>query len=150
MGYSANFRGAIALGPSSGNATGYQSGSGSIITMASPVSTNSIGQVVLTDVSSETSINSWVGLVSLDLPSAANGDVFSEGRLQNIPLSLGFAVGDPLWVGIGGTLTNVKPDLTVSGWIAGYWVLFVGVVVANQFTTGQQDIQLFRQKVGQL
>lgn len=150
MGYSPLFRGSSSNAPASSAATGYQNGTGSTMSVASAVSTNGSGQLVLTDVTSESSVEGWLGLVAESIPSAATGLVASDGRLQNIP-ALGFSIGDPVWVGLSpGSLTNVKPDLSAPGWSSGYWVLFVGVVVQNEFNPSQRDIQLCRQIIGQL
>lgn len=150
MSYSPLFTGSSSKGPSSGTSSDYTNGTGSTMNLGSPVSTNTSGQVLLTDVSSEVSATAYVGLAATSIASSASGQVASDGRLQNISLGLGFSVGDPIWVGIGGTLTNVKPNIGVGGWISGYWVLFVGVVVKNQFVGTNQDIQLLRQIIGQL
>jgi len=131
--------------------TGFQNGTGSTMNVATVVSTNSSGQLILADVTNEATIETIVGLVSIaNIPSAANGTVVSDGRLENIP-SLGFSVGDTLWLGTTpGSLTNVKPDLTQIGWSAGDYVVFIGVVVQNEFNPSNQDIQLCRQIIGQL
>lgn len=150
MSYNPLYSGSNAAGTASGTATGYQNGTGSTIALGTVVSTNTSGQLVLTDVSNEALVEAWLGLSTMSIPSAANGQVISDGRLENISLGLGFSIGDPIWVGITpGSLTNVKPDLTVSGWVAGMFILFVGVVVKNQFNPSAQDIQLLRQIIGQ-
>ncbi len=134
-----------------GNASGYQNGTVSTMAVATPVSTNTSGQIVLTDVSDESLSEGWIGLTAVSLPSTAIGQVATDGRIQNIPSGLGFAVGDPIWVGnTPGTLTNVRPDLTVGGWVSGDYVLFVGVVVQNEYNPSNQDIQISRQIIGQL
>ncbi len=134
-----------------GNASGYQNGTISAIALGTAVSTNTSGQLVLTDVSNEALSEGWLGLAAFRIPSAAIGQVATDGRIQNIPTSLGFSVGDPIWVGnTPGTLTNVRPDLTISGWVSGDYVLFVGVVVQNQYNPSAQDIQISRQIIGQL
>lgn len=151
MSYSPLWRGKNSNGSAYGNASGYQNGTASTMPIGTAVSTNTSGQIVLTDVSNEALSEGWVGLTSVDLPTAASGLVSSDGRLQNIPSSLGFSVGDPIWVGpTPGSLTNVKPDLSAMGWASGDFVLFVGVVVSNEFNPSLQDIQLFRQVIGQL
>lgn len=151
MSYSPNFRGIIGKGSSRQNQTGYQNGTGGTMPVATPVATNLSGQLVLMDVSDENTVETMLGLTSESIPSAANGQVVSEGRLENIPISLGFAVRDILYVGpTPGSLTNVKPDVSVPGWSAGMFVILVGVVVKNEFNPSNQDIQLFRQIIGQL
>lgn len=132
-------------------ASGYQNGIGSAIALATPVSTSNGGLLLLTDVTSEASAEGWLGLASMTIPSTAFGQVASDGRIQNIPSGLGFSVGDPIWVGnTPGTLTNVRPNTGTAGWETGYYVLFVGVVVKNEFNPSNQDIQLSRQIIGQL
>ena len=133
------------------NASGYQNGTVSTMAIATSVSTNGSGQLVLTDVTNEALSEGWLGLVAQSLPSAAIGQVVTDGRIQNIPSGLGFSVGDPIWVGnTPGTLTNVRPDVTVPGWSVGDYVLFVGVVVQNEYNPSNQDIQISRQIIGQL
>ena len=151
MSYSPLFRGNPANASVGSTGSGYQNGIGSTILAATAVSTSTSGLLVLTDVSSETLSEAWLGLASESIPSAAFGQVASDGRLQNIPLGLGFSVGDPIWVGTTpGSLTNVKPSIGIGAWASGYFVLFVGVVVQNEFNPSQQDIQLCRQVIGQL
>lgn len=151
MSYSPLYRGKSSTGTASGSASGYQNGTGSTMPIATAVSTNTAGQIVLTDVSSEALSEGWLGLVEDALPTSAFGQVATDGRLQNIPLGLGFAIGDPIWVGNSpGTLTNVRPDLSGIGWSRDMYILFVGVVVQNEFNPALQDIQLFRQIIGQL
>lgn len=151
MSYSPNWRGSTANATVYGNSSGYQNGTGSTMAVATAVSTNTAGQIVLTDVTNEALSEGWIGLVATALPSTAIGQVATDGRLQNIPLGLGFSIGDPIWVGnTPGTLTNVRPDLTVGGWAVGDYILFVGVVVQNEFNPSEQDIQISRQIIGQL
>ena len=153
MSYSPLFRGNSSQAPSVSTASGYQNGTGSTMAVATAVSAVAAnpGQMALTDVTLEASAEGWLGLTSESTPSTAIGQVSGDGRLQNIPAGLGFSVGDPIWVGnTPGSLTNVRPDLTVSGWVSGMYILFVGVVVQNEFDNTKQDIQLSRQIIGQL
>lgn len=140
-------------GPSSNaintNAPGYQNGSGSTISLASPVSTNTSGNVVLTDVSDEALALAFVGLTNGSIPNAATGIVLNSGRIENITNP--FAIGDPIWVGSSpGTLTNIMPNAGIDGFVALDFVIFVGVVVKNEFNPVQKDIQLLTQIIGQL
>lgn len=150
MTYSPNFRGTTARGSARSDQTRYENGTGLTMTKASPVSTDTSGNLILVDVSVEATVRRMVGLTAESIAPAVLGQVCSDGRLENIPGGLGFAIGDTIWVAPSGTLTNVKPDLSVFGWASGYWVIFVGVVVENEFNALQQDLQLQRQVIGQL
>ncbi len=148
MSYNPNFTGS-SVTASRQFSTGYQNGSGSTIAIASPVSTNTSGQILLTDVSNETSALGFVGLTNIAIPSAASGEVISGGRIENVTTS--FSVGDAIWVGsTPGTLTNVKPNAGSNGFASGYFVIFVGVLVVNEFSPSETDIQLLPQVIGQL
>lgn len=151
MGYNPLFQSAVGGGSSRQTQTLYQNGSGGTIQIATAVSQGTGANVLLTDVTDESSVEKFVGLSAAVTPNSASGLIISDGRIENIPLGLGFAVGDPIWAGLSpGSLTNVKPDLAVFGWSSGMFVIFIGVVVQNQFNPSNQDIQLFRQIIGQL
>ena len=150
MSYNPLYVGSMALGSARQTQTSYTNGTGSTMPVGTAVSTNNAGNIVLLDVTNESTVESWVGLTSQAIPSTALGTVISDGRIPNVN-SLGFSVGEPVWVGVSpGSLTNVKPDLTAPGWASGYFVIFVGVVVQNEFVNTQQDIQLCRQIIGEL
>lgn len=148
MTYSPNFRGNAANAASRQLQTDYVNGAGGTISKGTPVSTNAAGNIVLLDVSDETKVSAMVGLASQDIPDTASGTVVSGGRLENITTS--FAVGDPVYVGLSGSLINQKPDIGVAGFTSGDFVVFVGVVVKNEFNPANKDIQLMLQLVGQL
>ncbi len=151
MGFNPTWQGPNGLGSSTSIQTLYQNGTGSTAPVATVVSQGTGANFVLTDVTNEATVETFLGLVAASTPAATNGLVGSDGRIQGIPSGLGFSIGDALWVGLTpGSLTNVKPDLTVSGWNSGYFVIFIGVVVQNQFNPSLQDIQMFKQIIGQL
>jgi hypothetical protein len=150
MGYNPSFAGTVANGSSRQTQSGgFTNGTGSTIAIGTPVSTNTVGNMVLLDVTNEALVNAFIGLTSIRVPANAEGLVVNAGRLEGI--NLGFSVGDPVYAGITpGSLTNIKPDLTVSGWNSGDFVIFLGCYVKNQFTSGLYDIQLMPTIVGQL
>lgn len=151
MGFNPTWQGSVGAGSSRQTQTLYQNGTGSTVAIATPVSQGLGANFVLTDVTNESTVEAFLGLAGASIPNSASGLVNSDGRLENIPIGLGFAVGDPIWIGLTpGSLTNVKPDLSVSGWVVGMFVIFIGVVVQNQFNPSNQDIQIFKQIVGQL
>lgn len=148
MGYSPIFRGNTLNVPSRTLSTNYTSGSGSTIPKGSVVSSNSSGQIMIIDPSDEASSAAVVGVMNIDLPPAATGGVISGGRIENV--DPGFVLGDALYAAKDGTLTNVKPSEGVNGFVAGDFVIFIGVVVKNEFNPAQKDIQLILQVVGEL
>ena len=112
------------------------------------VSTNTSGQIEPVDVSDEASVLAIVGITAESIPSAATGNVVNGGRLEDV--ATGFSVGDALYVGSNGLLTNIKPTEGANGFVSGDFVIFVGVVVKNEFNPSDQDIQLMISVVGQL
>lgn len=149
MGYNPLASGTSFKGPSRQLGTNYQNGTGSTMAPATPVAVNSSSHLILVDISDETTVENMVGYVVSAIPSSATGQIISGGRLENISSS--YATGTPVWIGpTPGTLTNVKPDLSQPGWASGMFVIFVGVVVANEFNPSLTDIQLFTQIIGQL
>lgn len=148
MSYSPNSRGSSFKGSSRQLQTGYQNGTLSTMAKGTPVASNVSGQLILLDVSNETTVLSMVGLTSSEIPSAASGLVVSGGRLEDI--SLPYNVGDAIYVGKSATLTNIKPNVGSNGFVVGDFVIFVGVVVKNEFNLSQLDIQLMLSLVGQL
>lgn len=147
MGYNPNFRGSAATASKTLQST-FVNATGGTLSKSVAVYTNTSGQVLAVDVSSETSSLAIVGVCNEDIPSAATGVITSAGRLQNISNS--FAIGDAVYVGSTGLLTNVKPDIGVGGFVAGDFVIFVGVVVKNEFNPALKDLQLMISVVGQL
>lgn len=148
MGYNPSASGTAFKGSSRSISTNYTNASGALLPMASVVSANASGQIVVIDLTSDTSVGRFLGLTSVDMPAAAQGGVVNAGRLENVTTS--FAVGDALYVNYDGTLTNVKPDYGVGSFVAGYYVIFIGVIVKNEFNTSLYDIQLMPQVIGQL
>ena len=130
-------------------ATGYVNGSGSTIAQGAPVSVNGSGQIVLTDVTSTTSVQAFVGYATASIAPSASGSVTSNGRLQNLS-GYAFSTGDAIYIGIGGILQNTKPDYGVTGFTAGDTVVFCGVVVNNVLNPAHQDLQLLTQVIGVL
>jgi hypothetical protein len=127
--------------------TTYVNGSGSTIVQGAPVSINGSGDVILTDVTSSTSVQAFIGYASANITASASGEVISNGRLQNLS-GYSFTVGDAIYMGIGGILQNTKPDYGVTGFGAGDSVVFCGVIVNNTLNPSNQDLQILTQVVG--
>lgn len=128
--------------------SGYQNATGSTLPMATPVAINSSGQLIAVDVSSQAVVQAIVGLTAASIPNAANGQVADGGRLENV--SLAFSAGDALYVAKDGTLTNIKPDIGVGGFLSGDFVIFIGVMAVNEFNPSNFDIKLLISVIGEL
>lgn len=151
MGYNPLYRGKTSNAPSRAVSTGYENGTLSGILMARPVSADINGKITPTDVSNETSVERFLGLTAALIPASASGQVVSGGRAEAIGSALtGFVYGDPVYLGKNGTLIKVRPDFGVSGFVIGDWVIFLGVVVKNEFDATEKDIQLMIEVIGQL
>lgn len=112
--YFLNRQGTGSVNGSRGTITNFQNGSGSTLNKATLVSVNVGGQLVVTTVSSETLVQSIVGMTGMSIPNSATGSVVDNGRLEDIATS--FAIGDPIYLDKTGALSNVKPTLGVGGY----------------------------------
>lgn len=148
MGYSPLFTGAASKAPSRGTQSNYTNATGSTITKGSVLSVNTSGQSVLIDVSDETSALGLLGLAAIATPDGASGGVTSSGRLEDIGSF--FSVGSAIYVGTNGQMTDHQPIVGQRGFSEGDFVIFLGVVVQNEFDNTKYDIQLLIQLVGQL
>jgi hypothetical protein len=148
MGYNPTASGTAFKGSSRSTQTGYQNNSGGTLDMATPVSLNPSGQLISVDVTSESNVKALVGITAQSIPNSANGQVIDCGRLENVTTS--FVIGDALYIAHNGILTNVKPLIGSNSFTAGNWVVFMGVVVINEFNPLNKDIKLMMQVVGTL
>lgn len=95
-------------------------------------------------------VEAIIGLTSTAIANGTNGVVVSNGFIYNCN-SLGFAVGDGVWIDYtGNTLTNTPPDLTDVNFAVGMVVVKVGTVVANLQTPSQQDLFVLIENRGEL
>lgn len=129
-------------------ARNYTNGSGSTLPKATPVGTLSSGLVDRIDVSDKSSVDGFVGFYSQSTPNAASGSVTDCGLLEDITTS--FAINDPVYIDKAGALTNVVPSVGVAGFVSGDYVLFVGVIVINEFNGAKKDLKILIQKPGRL
>ena len=151
LGFNPTWQGPNGTGSSVSTQSGYQNSTGSATLIGTPVAQGTGANFVLLDVTNEATVSAFLGLSATAIPASTTGQIASDGRVQNIDASFGFSVGDPVYAGLTpGSLTNVKPDTTQPGWTSGMFVIFIGVVVQNQFSPSNQDIQIFKQIIGQL
>lgn len=148
MSYNPTATGNAFKGPSRSVATNYVNATGAFLPMGSVVSSDTSGQIQIVDVTSDTSVSRLVGVTSVDMPIAATGGVVAVGRVEGLTTT--FAIGDAIYVNTDGTLTNVKPDYGVGAFVAGDYVIFLGVIVKNEFNPSLKDLQINPTVVGQL
>lgn len=148
MTYSPKFRGNSALGASRKTGSNYTNGSGQMLIKSRPVCINALSKIVGVNVSDQTSVQRMVGICAEDIPNTASGQVMDIGRLEDVVTS--FALGDALYVGKDGFITNIKPEIGVGGFVSGDFIIFIGVVVQNEFNVGQKDIKVMLSVIGQL
>lgn len=133
----------------SASSSQYQNGSGSTLAQGTPVSVNGSGQIIPTNVTSQSSVEAFVGYVSTSIAISAVGTVISNGRLQNLT-GYSFTIGQAIYIGIGGILQNTQPTYGVTGFNTGDSVVFCGVVVKNTTNPSNQDLQILTQVIGVL
>ena len=153
MSYSPNFVGANGKGSSRSLVTGYQNGEAFTLFQGQPVSVNTSGQMLHVDVTSDSSVAGIIGVIIADTVTTANGLVLDAGRLENITTP--FSIGDAIYVNTDGSLMNVRPDIgvqygTASTFAQGDYVVFIGVIVQNQFDPTKIDLKVYLDVVGQL
>lgn len=148
MSYSPAFFNQNSNGSSKTTGSQFQNASGSTLAIGTPVCVNASSQLILIDVSDELSVKAIVGVAGISIPNAASGQIVDNGRVQNITTS--FAVRSVLYVDKIGGLTDVPPTDGVDGFVAGDFVILVGVIVQNEFNIGQKDLKLMISVIGQL
>ena len=74
------------------------------------------------DNSSDATSSKTIGLVGNPIAASENGPIITRGYVDGIDLSVGYSVGDILWLGKNGQLTTTKPS-------APDHLVFIGVVV---------------------
>lgn len=152
MSYNPLYVGANALGSSIALVTNYYNNTGLAIAQGTPLSaTGTLNYVAPTDVSSQTSVQSFVGYAQARIPNASLGAVISGGRLENLT-GYSFSLGDAIYINTTGSLQNTKPTDSsgnpVSPFVEGDYAIFCGVIVQNETNPSNQDLQILTQVIG--
>lgn len=121
---------------------------GGTIIKATPVRITSSGTLALINPSAETEIDGLAGLVKNNVTDGNAVDVISAGTIENITTLAN--VGDTVYMSKAGGLTNTKPSIGVGGFVAGDWIIRLGVIAKNQTNPLLKDIVVNIQFVGQL
>lgn len=126
----------------------FQNGAGSPIPKATPVRKTSLGSIAFIDVSIESDVLGLIGVTSAVIADSSTGAVITAGRIENVTISATF--GDPVYIAKDGSLTNVKPEIDVGGFVAGDFVVRIATVSKNETNPLQKDLVLEIMLVGQL
>lgn len=138
-------------GSSDGVVTNYTNASSvNAIAQAQACSVNSSGLATPLDVTSQSSVNNWIGYANVRIPASALGAVISSGRLKLYTNTNSYALGTALYVGTDGNPTSTVPSVGVNGFTSGDYCIFLGVLVPNEANPSEFDISLFTQVIGVL
>jgi hypothetical protein len=109
---------------------------------------DSSGQLNPLDVSDNLSVSGRVGYAQVRIATSSEGPIISSGRLKHYTTAL--PVGTALYVGTDGNPTDIVPSIGVNGFLAGYAVIFIGIIVKSEDNPASKDIQLMTQLIGDL
>jgi hypothetical protein len=133
--------------------TNYYNNTGVAIAQGVPVSaTGTANYVTPTDVTSQASVQAFVGYAYVRIPNASLGPVISGGRLQNLQ-GYSFSIGQPIYMSVLGTyLQNTSPvdgsGDPIAPFTSGDFAVFAGVIVENETNPSLQDLQILTQVIG--
>jgi len=151
MSYNPIFTGRQSTGSSVSLITNYYNNTGLAIPQGAPCSTQNDGSIGLTDVTSQASVQAFVGYANVRIPTATLGPIISTGRLENLS-GYSFSIGDAIYMSVGGSLQNIKPvDINgnpVAPFTSGDSMVFCGVIVKGENNPLNQDLQIFTQNFG--
>jgi hypothetical protein len=132
----------------SGIQINYTNSSGSTIFKGTPVCQKITGSIDFVDVSVESDAFSFIGITGSDISNLLKGPVATNGRVEDVTVTGSF--GDSLYISKTGSLTTIKPEIGLGGFLSLDFVLRVGVIAKNETNPLLKDIILDVQRVGQL
>jgi hypothetical protein len=113
-----------------------------------PARINVLGELDFIDVSVEAEALAGVGVTAQSIPNAAQGTFLSSGKIEDITTTAAF--GDLVYVDKTGAISNTKPSIGVGGFVAGDFVIQVGVIAKNESNPTLKDLIISVAIVGQL
>lgn len=122
--------------------------SGSAIAIYQPVCLDGSGKIKDVDVSVEQDSLTVLGISTQAISNGSYGTIITHGRLENISTALNF--GDYVYVSKAGGLTSTLPNIGVDGFLAGDFVIRVGLIVKNKDIPAQKDLVVNLELIGQL
>lgn len=123
-------------------------GSGDILVKMTPTGINASGYLDVIDVSIESSALTMIGLILNDIAIGGNGEVVLGGCLKEITTT--FPLGAILYVSKIGGITNIKPSIDIDGFVAGDFIIKIGVISRNIVNPINKDLIINISIVGQL
>jgi hypothetical protein len=121
---------------------------GSTIDALTPVRVDSNGSMSLIDVALDASALSIVGITKASVLDTETGVIVTQGKIEDITTA--FAVGDYVYVSKTGSLTNVLPEAGTNDFVAGDYIIRIGVVAKNTADANKKDLFVGISIVGQL
>jgi len=121
---------------------------GSTLQKSWAVRINILGDLSLIDVSDESQVDAIVGLVKSNILDQSSGAIISTGRIENYITAEDF--GTPLYINKTGLLTSTKPNIGVDGFLAGDFVVKVGVIARNKNNPANKDLLVNISIIGKL
>jgi hypothetical protein len=121
--------------------------SGLTIQKHAPVRISTTGDISVIDVSLDAHALGVAGIASDIVINGAYGVVVTHGKVEEIS---SFNFGDFIYVSKTGGLTSILPSEGVGGFVAGDWVIKVGVISKNEDDPLLMDLIVNFQIIGQL
>lgn len=113
-----------------------------------PVRINVSGELDVIDVSVEAEAINAAGVVENDISNGSDGNIINSGIITDVTTSASF--GDVVFISKSGGLTNTKPSIGVGSFVAGDFVIRVGVIAKNQDNPVLKDLIVGMVVEGQL
>ena len=122
---------------------------GAVLTRYTPVRIHSDGTYQKINVSIEAEALACVGVINSEtIAVSAGGYLAYNGTIEEVTTAADF--GDTIYVDKTGGLTNVLPSIGLGGFVAGDFVIRIGVIAKNHFDPLKKDLILHIQVIGQL
>lgn len=122
--------------------------SGSAIAAGTPVRINATGGISPLDPSVEAEALAVVGITKASINNGEQGVVVAHGKIENITTTA--ALNDRLYVSATGGITESQPDIGIGGFLAGDFVISLGVVSKNLTNPANKDLIINIEIIGQL
>jgi len=142
------YGGVITVGVTSAELPARTNSSGGSLNRTDPVRLDTAGAVQKVNPSVEAQVLACIGVAKDSVANAAPVGIVTSGRLEDVTVPGSF--GDSLFLSKTGNLTNTKPSIGVGGFVAGDFVVFIGIVVKNQSNPLLSDLMINVRVVGQL